>query len=723
MSQIRLNNEPSKGNLNVGEPQLAVSHPNRELPPELANARPSTSGWAKIGRVAAYIARGIGAVATLGISEGIIWGIRKLYKYCHASPMPPQARLPKKHPPMLPQAEPSVDADNSALKNGLLKLNIPQKHLDALNSLLDDMRLRYGDVVPKNLAELRTFKTTTEPFIVLLRRSVSDSDEYVDPARLQRMAKEILEPELIRHAVETLLQEKAQSLGLQLRPEGFRLATEILFQSLKKVNESMPLGTEKASIESFLNNEGMGNTLMVKDSFQRIEKFVNAEDVLQRAALLDGLNTSNLPPAYQQAINTICKNLRDAYGQDCLPMEMSELLRTHLGTGVMLLDKLRTMVKNITGDITPKTIADTVTSELARICQRHAMSQALGELMEKNHGLKLHPKILPNLLERFAERCPAVTEAMAGVSNTQTARQALTDLEAQVAPFLAEVAANITAVEEHSLSNLSPEIRPLLQNIIRSLPFDNASKEQSQAMVDRLLLDMPTWKASIPMGDKSLDAFCAKLADELNIRMATLRGEDKRFIGDIYGTFQDDANRNKWILNGKVMNHRPTNEVIGQLEQIAPHPLDRQFLSKLANQYLWSALVEPLKGVMLPKANNPQQMEVRRVWQYSGDDVEGPQRNNGLSFNTPTEFEFFVQPKDVDMPDDGQFSISVSEDGKSAVVEVVMDTAMITGNMAKIPVGSARHVMQVHCDLSAGTNVRPRVTKVVLSQELTPLIL
>lgn len=721
MSQVNLNNE-QQVNFNAGAQQPQGIRQHADLPPELQNARPSTSVWAKIGRVAEYVARALIAIPTLGLSELAIRGIRKLCTKAHASDIPPQPRVRGNRPAMLPLAEPRADADNTALKDGMLKLNLPQRHLDSLRVLLDDMALRYGGIAPRNLDELRKLMTHTEPFVRQLRRAVDASAMYVDPARLQRLAREILEPEMIRRSIGDLLREKAQSLGMQLRPEGIRQATEIFFQSCRDKISDRPMGTLRDNIESFLNYEGMGNTHMVKDAFHRMAKHVDAADVLQRAALQDGLETDSLPPAHRKALDDMLKGLRDAYGQDCLPTDMPKLLRTHLGTGDMLLDKLKQMARKAKAAIAPQAFADAVRDMLTPVARRHAMSQALGELLEKGHGLRLHPRVLPALLDALLERCPALKENLPGVTSAETARQALADLDGEVSPFLAEVAGNVKAVEEQCLTAVSPEIRPVLQNLIRSLPFDNAGKAQSRAMVDRFLRNMPAWKASIPLGDKSLDAFCAKMTDELNIRMQTLAGEDRRFNGNIYGTFRDDTNRNTWVFNGTVFDHRPTDEVISGFEQIVPAAVDRQFLSKLANQYLDAALQEPLKGVMLPNPNDPQQSEVHHVWQYSGDEVQEEQRSNGLTFRTIGTIDALIQPGKVDMPNDGQYSITVAGDGKSAVVEMIVPSVIVTDNAARLPVGAVRHVMRVQCELSGGApDVRPRVTGVQISQTVSPL--
>ena len=102
-------------------------------------------------------------------------------------------------------------------------------------------------------------------------------------------------------------------------------------------------------------------------------------------------------------------------------------------------------------------------------------------------------------------------------------------------------------------------------------------------------------------------------------------------------------------------------------------------------------------------------------------------RNNGLTFNT-TRPEIspngnFSQPQDVGLPNDGYFSITVSDDKKTAVVEMVLPQAITTeGPAVIIPVGTVTHTMQVTCELSGGDpNVKPRVTGIKLGQELRPL--
>ncbi len=721
MSQVNLNPVQGQQPIQGNNASNGAQH-NPNLPQELQNARPSTSGWSTFGRVVLGVVRVIGAIATIGISELII-------RKAMASPEPPQPRVPRNQPALLPQAQPRTDADNTSLVSNMRKLNLPQPHLDALKTVLTDLAARYGDNAPKTLEDLRHLETHKGPFILKLEKLVSNSEEYVDPARLQRLAREILEPEMARRAVGDQLQHKAQELGMQLRPEGIKLATELLMRDCAKKIESLPMGVVTDTIENFLNPDPRSNAGSVKNAYDSITKYVDVADVLGRAALQDGLEAKALPPAHQTAVDNALKELRSAYGQNCLPTGMKAVLLTRLPDNHSLSTKLNEMAAKTQTAISPEAFAQEVKNLLKPVAQHHALSQALGTKLEKDHGLQLHPKVFPTLLDNLLRNSPDLKNAMPGVENAQSAQQALEAQKASVDTFLKAVADNVRHMEETYLPQVQAELRPILQSLIHSLPFDPQSRAASDGQLKNLVSDMRNWQASIPLGDPSLNAFCIRLTEDVNIRTQRLAGQDGRQFtenSNIATSFRADVSRNVYKFNGKVFDHKPEDQVIGEFTQMVPTAIDQQFLSKLSNQYLWKDLTEPLLAqVLLQPGGDP--AEGQRLWRNSGAPVQEEARNNGLTFNT-TRPEIspngnFSQPQDVGLPNDGYFSITVSDDKKTAVVEMVLPQAITTeGPAVIIPVGTVTHTMQVTCELSGGDpNVKPRVTGIKLGQELRPL--
>ncbi|MBQ9406846.1 MAG: hypothetical protein IJU37_08965 [Desulfovibrio sp.] len=724
MSQVNINrplqdiqNQPVPGPAPEG-----LAKPN--LPQELQNARPSSSGWATFGRVVLGVVRVIGAIATLCISEVII-------RTAIAARDAPEPRVQPHNPDHLPPADPQVEAGKKVLSDGMLKLNLPPRHIEALQGLLTDLADRYGDNVPKNLDDLRKLKLHSgEPFILKLRDAVKQSAEDVTPARLQDMARDFLEPEMVKRSLDVALQNKARELGIQLEswgpnhePRGLQLATNKFLQACEE-RGSMPMSQLKDSVEPFLNPRGLNTEQSVQTAFQSVQDYPFVEDALRRAALQDGQEHDTLPPEHAAALDNMVAKLRTAYGQDCLPQEPKKILRTRPTHGNTVLDGLKELAQNAETAISPQDFGRLLKEQLTPMCQRHALGLALGERLEKEHGIKLHPQVLGHLLDELENRCPALTKNLDRISNVQAARETLEAQKTATDDFLAFVGNNVKYLEQTYLPQVQPQLQPILRNLIRSLPTGPAHMEESQAQVARLAADMSTWQASIPLGDPSLNDFCTHLADDLNNRTSTLAAEEgSKFKDNIYGTFDHDSNRNNWKLNGKEFNKKPADVLSGELKQIAPAPIDQQFLSKLTNQYLWSDLKVP----MVAQAG-PDNVVQPRVWNNSGEPVQEEARNNGLAFTTARQHVsvngHFNQPQDVDLPNDGYFSITVSEDKKHAVVEMVVPSAMTTENPKQglIPVGMCTHTLQVECELSGGDpNVRPRVTGIQLGQEIKPL--
>ncbi len=723
MSQANLNpvqqqqQQPIQGN---DGPNGAQQNPN--LPQDLQNARPSTSGWSTLARVALGVVRVLGAIATVGISELII---RKAL----ASPEPPKPRVPKKQPALLPQAKPGNDAENTALANNMKKLNLPQAHIDALKAVLTDLAARYGDNVPKNLEDLRNLQLHgNKYFIVMLEDLVRKSDAYVDPARLQRLARELLEPEMAWRAAGNVLQNKAQELGIQLRPEGVKLATELFMQDCAKKIEGKPMGPMKDRIERFLNPDPKGNAASVQSTFNNITKYVDVSDVLRRAELRDRLEANSLPPAHQTAVDNVLNELRSAYGPDCLPKDIRAVLSIDIAAGTKLVYELKKSAAEAQTAISPEVFAQKVKDLLKPVVQRHAMSQTMGNMLEKDYKLKLHPKVLSTLTKELLHSCPDLKNAMQGVENLQGVQQTMEAQQATVGAFLKTVADNVKQMEESYLPQVQRELRPILQNFIHSLPFASQSKAASEDQLQNLVSNMRSWQASIPLGDPSLNAFCTRLTEDINIRMQALAGQDRRqFSNDsnIAASFKADLNRNVYKFNGKVLEYKPADEGIGEFTQMVPTAIDQQFLSKLANQYLWTDLTEPLQA-QIPPGGVPAQAQ--HYWRNGGDQVvQDEARNNGLTFNKTRPLISpngnFAQPSGLDLPSNGYFSINVSEDKKTAVVEMVLPRAIATeGPQVVIPAGMVTYTMQVTCELSGGDpNVKPKVTGIQLGQELQPL--
>ena len=690
MSQIDINTR-QQVNLNANGPQAQGTGPRADLPQELQNARPSTSVWAKIGRVASYIARGIFAVGTLGLSEAAIWGVKKLYNYCHASPQPPQPRmLSQQDISLLPNAAPRADVNNRTLYNGMVRLDLPQEYKDALGELLQELSGSFGKLVPKNLEELRTLfiangRGGNDAFVAKLRRKVESSTEAVTPGRLKEMARQVLLPDLTSKSIADALKTVAADLGMTASKEALHMAACEMFDKTGGV---------------LFQNQAQAT------AFVAAHRDI-AAPTLKKTALLDGLDKKQLPPAYKAQLDSVANELRLAFGAKCLPGEQADILGVRPSLGNSLCDTLRKAAES--GPLSPQDFGKLVRDSLKPFAQRFAVGQAIGRAMEKQ-GVKPNPGILPKLVQGLIKSGgQGMNAAVNGLANVAGTQNILAQPAAQ--QFLTEIVADMKAMEEEYLPRVSDDAKPLLRNLIRSLPFDAANRGSSVSMVQHMAQEMAGWKADIPMGAEATQKFCDKMVAELNIRTSTLAAEQpNKFNGNIFSSFTADANRNMWTFNGKVLNYMPPEHLEGELTRNVPTAIDQQFLSKLTNQYAWTNLSSPLQG----------------TWNMTGDNSANEINGSGLAKATPLLNGFMQQPQNFDgMKDiagETSFTITVAPDKKTAVVEIVRPYVICTDEPKGQPVGTANLVMRVECKLSGGDpNVKPEVTKVQVSQKLTPL--
>lgn len=687
--QVNLGGQQPQVNLNANMPQAQGAEPRAGLPQELQNARPSTSVWAKIGRVASYIARGIFAVGTLGISEAAIWGVKKLYNYCHASPEPPQPRVARQEVP-LPNAEPQADIDNRAIYNGIVRFRLPQAYKDAISDLLQELSGSFGNLVPKNLDELTKLAIVKsnggiDHFPLMLRNKVIDSTEAVTPGRLKEMARQILLPELTRKSIANALKPVAGDLGMNASKEARQAAACEMFDKTGGV---------------IFQNQAQATEFVA--AHRNI-----AAPALKKAALLDGLEKRQLPPAYKAQLDSVANELRLAFGAKCVPKEQADILQMKVTIGNHLLSQLQQAIKE--KPLSPQEFGKLVRDFLKPLAQRFAMGQAIAREMEKK-GVKPNPGLLPKLVDSLIESGgQKMSAAVNGLSNTAGTQNILAQPATQ--QFLTETVANMKALEAEYLPQVSDDAKPLLRNIIRSLPYDAANRGSSIRMVQHMAKEMAGWKADIPMGAESTQKFCAKMVTEINRRLSVLAPEDSRFNGNIYSSFTADSSRNNWTFNGKVLNYMPHEHLEGELTRNVPTAIDQQFLSKLTNQYAWTDLGSPLDG----------------VWSQSGDDSANEINGSGLAKAKPLANNFRQQPQNFagmeKIAGSPAFTITVAPDKKTAVVEIIRPYVICTDEQSKgQPVGTANLVMRVECKLSGGDpNVRPEVTNVQVSQKLTPL--
>ncbi len=568
---------------------------------------------------------------------------------------------------------------NIELQNNMRTLDLPQEHMKAIDEFLAELKKSYGDCAPKDKAALSVvypIDMNLDAFVNAMKKKVAASDVKVTPEMLKQMAKEAIAPEMAVRGIAAVLTQDAAKNGLALSPKAARMAAIEIYDA-----QGRPPVASMTEAREFV------------DAHKNL-----AGPSVQKSALLDGLdNEENMPPAHKAAFEEAVNGLRLAFGQKCFPDTLKSILAVKIERGTSLRSRLTGMAKN--GPVQPEEFGRAVSDLLKPLAQEYAMAEALGKVMEQSHGVSLTPAGRRALLNGVRNSIQPQMNAMkssadvTGIVATPVVRQ-----------LLMEIAENVKSAEETYLPQVSEDARPLLRNIIRSLPFDAASRPSTLALIGKTVNLMAGWKAQIAFGDPALKTFCDKMVDELNLFVADEQML-KKVTDGIFSGFKADAERNEWTVNGKAIKYMESEHLIGEARQLLPNTDDLRFVTMLANQYTWTELLSPLQG----------------VWMNSGDNSAGDVADTGLTtYKGPEITEGLVRQKaKTDFPHEShRWVITVSPDKKTAVIEMFLPNFVCADNREGAPAGTVLHRMRIHCDLSAGSpNGKPRVANVEVSQE------
>ncbi len=647
------------------------------IPRELQNARVSDSLLSRMGHSIKSFFSTVGeAICAVGT---------RIY----ASFVTPRPRVNTDNHNLLPVTKPATDAANSALSEKFRDMdNMPAVYKEALKGMLKDMQERYGSVVPRDLNALQrsNIKIGYNYFFEELEHLVCRCPEAVTPQRLGRMAKELLEPEVVKLAVGNALKSMAREFNLPEQDDVANKASAHFLEACKKADPPI-------SPDSIIN---------MKSAQDLVSKMKNeAKTALEKGCLESALDQETLPSEHKKAVETMIDGLRRDFGGNCLPKTFEEILYIRSDQGKWLHEILHDAISNSKECVSPQKFAEVAKEFLLPRIREHVLYEELGRKLAAAHGLELPAKLLVTLFEDMLE--DSFATEISGVANRDDAVKLLGSHEQEIAPIFADIANNVSEMETKYLPKVSEEVRPLLKKYIRSVPLDASHKEKSEKMLKTIANDMASWKLSIPFGDESVNAFCAKMVDELGIFLGGNPDED--FVGDIFSTIFADANRSLWYINDNYLERPKPETLIADLKATVPNSADQRFLSQIVNQYTNSAIAQSLN----------------REWRFSETDVQGEELRNGIAFNTRIMLGSTRQGNSA--PDlktiDGSYRITVSEDKKSAVIEILYPSAICTDDLNAIQLGSVNHTVRIHCNLSAGApDGKPGVTKVEISQQI-----
>ena len=579
---------------------------------------------------------------------------------------------------------------NMQLHDGMKRLELPKEYTDALGSITGNLANNYGkDISPKTAKDLLSFYSPDiglEPFGNVMQEKIRAHDGKVTPEVLKNMAKEAVAPEMAVRALASAIKKEASKSGVMLTDKAARMAAVDLYKSKER--------PEIRSLDDARN-------------FVRSRKDL-ASAATQKNAILHAMSGDEsdinlLPAEHRHALQGVVSSLRRTFGDGSLPADMKALLEVKVAAGELgIMKTIREHLQDAAakGSISPNDFANAARVIIRKVAQEYSMANALAREMESTYKLKLTDAGKLALLNSVANSVNGFMEKVAGMKNAQSATLAINTRE--VSAKLAEIAANIKNAEKEYLPKVSDDARPMLQSIIRSLPFDARNLPKTNAIVSRNASEMAEWKADIAYGDKNLNAFCNKMTDELNM-FANEKRLDHRIENSVFTQIRLDANRSNWSLNNKEMGHTDANTLENEFRSLLPDEKDLAFVTRLSNQYISTRFLAPLSG----------------TWNDSGDNSAGHTAGTGLTtFTNPPDGNDLVR-KDHDRST--KYTVSISDDKKTAVIEVFTPQTVHVGNEEHSVVGTITQNMRVTCDLSAGSpNGEPRVVKTEVSQHFEP---
>ena len=562
MSQIR-NDQPmdlDHYRSNALEPRPEVD----EVPRELRNARPAprASGWKTAGRIAL-------GILTCGLSELIRLAYRGI-KACFSSSRPSQAAEARVHAGAsgVPAADPEADRHNSDLASALSgNAPWPQEHREAIDSLTDDLRGKYGErYIPQGMTlseVIASVPPDIDPYVKRdIHMAIRESHHAVSPAELQGAIRQKLVPALNL----MVLKAEAEAQAAQIGGLGGLDMTRIMMNQLKAPGVRRQL--ESAGSEA---------------------------DVLRLAA---DMGLRQKISDFREAMEDTLDGLRTVYGPGRLPDDLGAALALKNDLGHSIKGMVEGRFHGADRPVSAQELRQSLSEYLAEPLRHLTVESALTE-KARSMGIPLSRRatvLMANSLIAKQEYRTAL-ESAADPRALENVIESM-DLEALLQAQKAHVERLYAA---HS-PDVPPELRPMLRAFIEGFSFAPSAAAASEARVADMAERMKAWKnldGTEPARQPLNDVFRQNYAEDL----ARLEGSGERtgYTNNIYDTLLADAQRSDYVIDGTAIGRRNARaELPEALRNAAPDPKDQQFLSKLMNQRMWSNLVVAATTGLLP---------------------------------------------------------------------------------------------------------------------------
>lgn len=675
------------GNVHQIQNQNEIQNVQNQAPHEIANARPSKLSFAL---------RIVAGIFTLGISEGIRFLVNK---FSTTQPRDNQVRPLSED--MIPVADPAVDQANTQLCRNIVRNSLPAEYQNALDDVFNQFRNSLGEnVLPedtKKLMDMNVGRSTK--FFGALRTAIQESTVEVTPEIFKTLCKNIFEEHAPYLVFSSLLIEDGNKDGVILDSDVVGKTVE---ETILKKNPQTSNIKSLAEAKQFFSGLPDGKLILEKAKMCSIltGKYVYELQSLPENSLMTKTLT--------KVLNDLQKNFNGFVSekniQDLLAVKTPEkqTLFVRLFTEISL-------VKNI-DQLTEKFIEDKIYGIIGNNFTNNAIASLLKEKFDAN-GISVSNDNVLNLTVRMLYRDSPEFEAELNNCRSLAQLSAILSKYSNVIDAkLREINANMSEMENKYLPQVHDEVKPIVKQLIHSLPFDDHNKVKAEKFVSENIKYIKTWQELDSSGTfKGAEEIINEIKKDLTFLEGTHAvGETtNNYEDNVYTTFIADSNRANYTFNGEKQPN-DQNAVINKAKQIFTTPKDLQFITKLSNQRLFAHLLEKQTFLTINgRAVNPNGKPVSLI---GGALVHGDSR---MIMITDTPMGNALKKSDKI-----EYDIKMNDDKKTGTMEFKTKMYINTRLAPDATIGTIDYTIKIDFTLSEGSaNGEPTIDNVGITQK------
>lgn len=687
--------DPINGNNNIvnqqpiqNNAQNEVQNVNHQAPRELGNATMSKISFAL---------RIIAGIFTFGLSELSHFILNK----CTA-PTPRQNQVQPQNPDMVPNNDPAVDNANDTLASNILNKTIPDNIKTALDEVVQQHRTNIGNkAIPQDINEFLSKPASNgRSLAIKLREAIKNSTVEVTPENIKNIFENILQEEKTYLALKEVIADKAEKDGTPLDDQSLHNITDDFLK--KKTAQNNITTTEEA--KQFIDNLPQGAKIWEKNTALSLLTDRNVTE------------TKNFPEnsivtkAFTKVLNELKTNFPDTFKENSITELMQHKIQR---SNSFVYKEIEKIIKN--NDVNKFDQNYLEISIKAAILEEQRNQSMVSALKDKLTGAGLNtddPQVVNTYAQIITSVSPELKTEFNNCNSAADLNNVLTKYGNVIDAKITEIKNNIQEMDNKYLSQVQPEVRPMLKQLIHATLFDNANKTKSDAFIGEQVAYMKNWK---PLDSSTNFKGYNEVLNWMKTDLSHLEGyhgddvnRGNNYNNNVHEQFMLDAGRGTYIFNNEQI-ERNAEPVINKVRELFTNAKDLQFITKLANQRIFMSL-SPYQTFATINGNKLSDGK--------------PFKNDGgeLSHVDVLKLNLSQQPTNraIDVGDKKSivYDIKLSDDKKTGTLVFTRVDYLNTLTDPKTTVGSVEYNLTINFTLSAGNeNGTPTLDDIKLTQK------